>query len=107
MDISVEITRRGFLKAILIAGVAPAFVRAESLMKIVRPVEIILPSQELIIPVMVKNRIFTCAAMSQVESDARQEGLVELRRYIDYAGRQLVDFALPRETRNYTMKLVV
>jgi len=38
--------RRGFLGAILAAGVAPAIVRAESLMKIV------VPRQELILPGM-------------------------------------------------------
>ena len=35
-------TRRGFLKAILAAGIAPAIVRAESLMKIVVPKPVLL-----------------------------------------------------------------
>lgn len=37
-----ELTRRGFLKGILLAGIAPAIVRADSLMRII-PTETLFP----------------------------------------------------------------
>lgn len=41
--------RRGFLKAIFAAGAAPAFVKADSLMKIIVPSQgLILPEQEIV-----------------------------------------------------------
>jgi hypothetical protein len=47
----INTSRRGFLGAMLAAAVAPAFVRADSLMQLVVPnKEIILPSLELALP---------------------------------------------------------
>ena len=42
----VELTRRGFLVAMLAAGAAPAFVRASSLMKVIG---IVVPEKELVV----------------------------------------------------------
>lgn len=78
-----QITRRGFLKTILAAGVMPAIVRADSLMAatgfIVPQKEIIFPGQEIIVPVMSRGlRTFAVKSGSMAYLEARAEGLIEL-----------------------------
>lgn len=66
--------RRGFLGAILAAGVAPAIVRSSSLMKLV------VPSQEIIVPVLVPFDLIT-------RSMIIRETLLVLEGNIEFAER--------------------
>jgi hypothetical protein len=77
--------RRGFLQSILAAGVMPAIVRADSLMAVtgfsIPSREIILPGQEIIVPVMSKGlRTWAVAPNSMAYMEARADGLIELYR---------------------------
>ncbi len=97
-----KMTRRGFLQGIIAAGMAPAIVRATSIMPcigvIVLDTAIIVPNQELVLQngLIVGARVFTTALDTGAFMDAKAEGLVELRRF--HQGRAtMVDFMLPRD----------
>lgn len=99
-----HMTRRGFMQTILAAGVAPAIVRATSIMPgiglIIPDTAIILPTQEIFVPQMDTGaRIFTAAFDSLAYLEAKAEGLQEIRRYpAGYGAHRVenVEFVLPR-----------
>lgn len=115
----IDLTRRGFLGAILVAGAAPAIVRAESLMKVVgfgvEPKQLILPpslTSQIITDAGVSaelalGRLFTVRTHSRAAIECDLEGLPVVRRYVDYSGAEMTSYALERiEPRSYR-KLVL
>ena len=92
--------RRSFLKGILLAGIAPAIVKADSLMAvkgfIIPQKELILPGQKIITQTLEKgSRLWTVSANSMAYLEAQADGLVEFRRI-----GENVQFILPKFTPN-------
>lgn len=96
-------TRRGFLQGIIAAGVAPAIVKAESIMPCIGLViprqALIIPNQELVLQngLIVGDRVFTAGLHTNAFMEAQIEGLTELRRIETFNGGTLVEFMLPRD----------
>ena len=65
--------RRGFLAGILAAGMAPALVRAASLMKVVSPTGLVAPGPQVILgnPGMIVGDVFTIAGVDAVNPETQ------------------------------------
>lgn len=112
--------RRGFLQSILIAGVAPAIVRAESLMAVrgllIPAKEIILPGAAgIVAPIssIAIGRVWAVDANSKAYLEAQSEGLIEVRRKIERVWkngrgheREIVEFALENPELRYIQKRI-
>lgn len=107
-----EINRRSFMTGVLIAGCAPAIVRAESLMSVIgfdTGPSIILLNRDLILPGTVVGtgvRTFTVRAHSKAAIECTVEGLRVIRKYESREG-SMIQYELAKMAPREYGKLIL